>query len=343
MYNHYNHTYNAIKRKYEFCAKNNLELINWQNSLKKSLSKLLGLENIKFDLNNHEPSFEMHKSDDMGDYIREEWKMLTEPSVLLPFYVLRPKGQNNKLPLALTPHGHNHPHVYVGIANNPEEEKQIIEDEFDIACQTVKEGYLTIAPTTRAFGKTRTTIDQKNKQLSSCRSLLMQTLLIGRTPIGERVWDISRLIDWAINNQNIDSKRIAIVGNSGGATVALHAAACDNRISAVVASCYFCTYKGSIGSIYHCDCNYIPNILRIAEMYEIAGLIAPRPFLAIAGKKDMIFPIDQVQYAFNKLQEVYNVTNLSNNCKLHIGEGGHRHYKSAALNFIEKHFSSIEN
>ena len=132
MYNHYNHTYNAIKRKYEFCAKNNFELINWQNSLKKSLSKLLGLENIKFDLNNHEPSFEMHKSDDMGDYIREEWKMLTEPSVLLPFYVLRPKGQNNKLPLALTPHGHNHPHVYVGIANNPEEEKQIIEDEFDI-------------------------------------------------------------------------------------------------------------------------------------------------------------------------------------------------------------------
>ena len=81
-----------------------------------------------------------------------------------------------------------------------------IEDEFDIACQTVKEGYLTIAPTTRAFGKTRTTIDQKNKQLSSCRSLLMQTLLIGRTPIGERVWDISRLIDWAINNQNIENQ-----------------------------------------------------------------------------------------------------------------------------------------
>ena len=102
MYNHYNHTYNAIKRKYEFCAKNNLELINWQNSLKKSLSKLLGLENIKFDLNNHEPSFEMHKSDDMGDYIREEWKMLTEPSVLLPFYVLRPKGKNNKFTLPMT-------------------------------------------------------------------------------------------------------------------------------------------------------------------------------------------------------------------------------------------------
>ena len=78
-------------------------------------------------------------------------------------------------------------------------------------------------------------------------------------------------------------------------------------------------------------------------MYEIAGLIAPRPFLAIAGKKDMIFPINQVQYAFNKLQEVYNVTNLPSNCKLYIGEGGHRHYKSAALNFTEKHFSSIEN
>ena len=35
------------------------------------------------------------------------------------------------------------------------------------------------------------------------------------------------------------------------------AAACDTRISVAVPGCYFNTFSGSIGSIIHCDCNYV--------------------------------------------------------------------------------------
>ena len=73
--------------------------------------------------------------------------------------------------------------------------------------------------------------------------------------------------------------RIAITGNSGGGTVSLFAAACDTRISVSVPGCYFCTFAGSIGSIAHCDCNYVPGILRLGEMHDVAGLIAARDFL----------------------------------------------------------------
>ena len=154
---------------------------------------------------------------------------------------------------------------------------------------------------------------------------------------------MSRLIDWAIAEQHIDAKRIIITGNSGGGTVSLHAAACDTRITVAVPSCYFCTYQGSLGSIVHCDCNYIPGILRLGEMYEVAGLIAPRPFSAIAGREDGIFPIDQVKYAFEKLQKIYQVANAPDNCQLHIGEGGHRYYKAGAWGFVQKHFNQTEN
>ena len=61
----------------------------------------------------------------------------------LPFYLLRPKvGGRTRSPLVLTPHGHGHPHIYVGLFDSPEEEAQIHEGERDIAVQAVEQGYL---------------------------------------------------------------------------------------------------------------------------------------------------------------------------------------------------------
>ncbi|HCQ04979.1 MAG TPA: hypothetical protein DIT99_31860, partial [Candidatus Latescibacteria bacterium] len=148
-----------------------------------------------------------------------------------------------------------------------------------------------IAPTTRAFGETRTEKDKETNKVHSCQIQLRHGLLAGRTPIGERVWDMSRLIDWALANVEVNPDKIAMTGNSGGGTITVFAAACEPRISVAMPGCYFCTFEGSIGSINHCDCNYVPGILRFGEMYDVAGLIAPRPFNAIAGRDDPIFPI----------------------------------------------------
>ena len=260
------------------------EWLAWREAFQPRLRQALGLDRMESDLQGYQPSAEMSQSEDMGTHIREWWHLWVEPTVPLPFYLLRPKTQNGPLPLVLTPHGHNHPHIYVGIAHSEDEEKSMLEGERDIARQAVEEGYLAIAPTVRAFGETRTEPDKENDKTSSCRIALMHGLLVGRTPIGERVWDISRLIDWALTYLNVAAQQIAITGNSGGGTVSLFAAACEPRISVAVPSSYFCTFEGSIGSIHHCDCNYVPGIMRLGEMYDVAGLIAPRPFSAIAGK-----------------------------------------------------------
>ena len=93
--------------------------------------------------------------------------------------------------------------------------------------------------------------DKEANNTHSCRHQLVHSILVGRTPIGERVWDMSRLIDWATANLPVDAERIAITGNSGGGTVSLFAAACETRIAVAVPSCYFCTFEGSIGMIRH--------------------------------------------------------------------------------------------
>jgi hypothetical protein len=330
--------YERVKPRFAFAATTLEQLRGWQEEFRPALQRALGLEAMLADLQEHTPRAELQKSEVLGDIIRERWLLWTEPTVPLPFYLLRRRDASGRLPLVLTPHGHNHPDIYAGIAAHDDERASMKEGERDIAVQAAHEGYLALAPTTRGFGETRTTAGKKDGALSSCRVELLHGLLVGRTAIGERVWDMSRLIDWALTRDDVDGSRIAITGNSGGGTVSLFAAACDTRIAVAVPSCYFCTFVGSIGTIHHCDCNYVPGILRLGEMYDVAGLVAPRPFCAIAGKEDSIFPIEHVQRAYEKLTKVYQVAGAQERCCLHIGEGGHRYYKAGSWPFIRKWF-----
>ena len=140
MYNseqHYNHLYSTTPREFEFCAESEEELTNWQETFRDRLRQALGLHNIEMDLGHHQPKAEMLKTEDMGDHIREEWYLWVEPTVPLPFYLLRPKEHNKGLPLALTPHGHSHQHIYVCIANNQKEEEDITEGEIDLDGKTI--------------------------------------------------------------------------------------------------------------------------------------------------------------------------------------------------------------
>jgi dienelactone hydrolase len=346
MYNavkHFESLYNDTPAEFAFTATTPEALLKWQAAFRPRLQQALGLHNIAADLSGYTPWAEpvggADSAVDCGSYVRETWRLWVEPTVPLPFYLLRPnRAGSDPLPLVLTPHGHNHPHIYAGIAHTDQERSSMQAGERDIAVQAAMEGYLAIAPTTRAFGETRTEQDIAENRVHSCRTQLMHDLLVGRTPIGDRVWDISRLIDWAGATQNIDAQRIAITGNSGGGTISLFAAACEPRISVAVPSSYFCTFAGSIGSIHHCDCNYVPGILRLGEMYDVAGLIAPRPFCAIAGQDDPIFPIEYVRQAYEKLARIYTVAGVPERCELFIGHEGHRYYKDGSWRFIRRHF-----
>ena len=363
--------YKNVSGTYAFKASDPKNLSDWQAAFRPKLREALGLDNMASDLSGYVPTAERLESADLGSHVRERWYLWVEPTVPLPFYLLLPKGvkrdnaskegmdrdgqndgthtvgrpagmdRDGKLPLVLVPHGHNHPRIYVGIARDAAEEAHMMEGERDIARQAAaEEGYIVIAPTTRAFGETRTAKDIEADKVHSCRDQLVHDLLLGRTPIGERVWDTSRLIDWAVANLPVDVGRIAITGNSGGGTISLFATACDTRIALSMPGCYFCTFVGSIGTIHHCECNYVPGLLRLGEMYDVAGLIAPRPFCAIAGRHDPIFPIDHVHAAFDRLKTVYAVAGASDKCELAVGEGGHRFYKKPAWDFVRRHFGA---
>ena len=101
-------------------------------------------------------------------------------------------------------------------------------------------------------------------------------------------------------------------------------------------SCSVCTYKDSIGAMYHCECNYIPGSAKYFDMGDLAILIAPRPLILINGREDPIFPEKGVLEVFDTIKAIYAAAGVPDRCRLVTGEGGHRYYKTIAWNAFDE-------
>src|SRR6185503_14046799 len=157
----------------------------------------------------------------------------------------------------------------------------------DFALQVVERGYAAFALEQLAFGWRRDdAARKKGAGQSSCQPSAGAALLFGQTMIGWRVWDVMRAIDYLLGRPEIDSSRIATMGISGGGTVSLFSAALDERIKVSVVSGYFNTFRDSIVSLSHCIDNYVPGLLNYIEMYDLAGLVAPRGLFVESGTRD---------------------------------------------------------
>ncbi|PYI54278.1 alpha/beta hydrolase family protein [Paenibacillus flagellatus] len=272
-------------------------------------------------------------------YVREKSYVQTEAGIRIPFYLLLPSNGQEPYPLVLAVHGHGRrgKEVYVGHFEDEQERQESLEGERDIALQAVAEGYAAIAMDVRGFWEMARADEVEAKKNNSCAELQKHAMMYGRTLIGERVHDMRRLIAYAGTRPEIDTSRIVITGNSGGGQVSLFTAALDERISVCVPGSFFSTFRGSLleQSVWHCMCNFVPGMLRLGEMYDVAGLIAPRPLLCVNGERDAIFPIDSAREAIGHVQRIYAAMGAPDRCRLYVGHGGHRYYKEPVWPFVK--------
>lgn len=321
-------------------ATNPNELDEWQRRARPKLRELIGLELITEASKNHRVEANLGPREDLGEYTRQRGSLASEPNVEIPFWILRPK-KGGPRPLGIFPHGHSDYGMdsYAGIAHDEQAAARNEREQRDVAVQAVQRGFVAIAPNTRGFRPA--VIPDLNGRHGNrdCRSHLLHCLLAGRTPIGERVWDMMNLITWGRNLPDVAEDKVLMMGNSGGGVVTIYTAACDTRVRVAVPSCSFCTYVGRGGLIHHCDCNAVPGILSFGEFYDVAGLIAPRHLCIVNGRMDRLFPSDEVDRAFAALARVYRSAGALDHLTHRWGEGGHRFYGELMWPFVEKALS----
>lgn len=298
----------------------------WQNKLRRKLKELVG------DLPKKPCALKTktlwRKKHPLGTI--EKITFVSEPYADVVAYVCLPNAVKPPYTFTICLQGHSTGmHNSIRVQRDNENKPHEVEGDRDFGIICMSYGLAALCIEQRSFGLRR---EQTQKHTSShgCHDATMHSLLLGKTLLGERVYDVDRGVDYLATRKDCNMKNIGVMGNSGGGTISLFAAALLPRIAFAMPSCYFNTFKDSLMSIYHCADNYIPGLLKYAEMSDIAGLFAPKPIVMVAGAKDDLFPIAATRRSFKELQKIYAAAGAKSNCQLVVGSEGHRFYAKDA-------------
>ena len=292
---------------------------DWQKRAREKLSELLGLP---LPQGACEAVIEYKTEEDTHTEYR--FTVETEPGYVVPCHLCIPKGVSAPIPLAVCLSGHGGGmHVALGKPKCEADERALASwPHRAMANRAIREGYAALVVEARNFGES-----SLEGYGTSCTEAAKIALLCGRTVIGERVHDVSCILD-AVGKafSEIDMKKIVATGNSGGGTATFYLACMDERITAAMPSCSICNFESSIAAMPHCLCNHIPSIRRYFEMGDLGGLIAPRTLIVATGKEDEIFPLEGAMETFSQIRKLYEAANAADRCVLCIGEMGHLNY-----------------
>jgi dienelactone hydrolase len=321
-------------KQFAFTAKRQAEAMRWQARARVALATTLGfLDQKRVPL-----SPKIVERVDRGSHFRHKVMLRTSRSSLMPAYVLIPKDHTAPMPCVLALHGHGYGvRDIVGIRQDgtDRDEPEGYHDDFGV--QLAKRGFVVIAPEITCFGERVSDYKhlEPRRRPTTCHNANTYAMMLGGSVAGLRVWDGMRAVDYLETLPFADTKRLGVMGISGGGMHAFISACLDRRIKAAVISGYFCDWRHSILAINHCTCNFVPGLLKLGELSDLAAMIAPRPFLVENGTKDVIFPIDAVKTTVKRALRAWKVFGAAKNLQTDFFEGAHQIHGVKAYMFLQ--------
>lgn len=302
----------------------------WQKEARKKVWNLLGLDRMeKTDLR-----VKVEYDRLCEEYREIRFLFQSEEGYVVPCHLLLPLGAK-KPPIVIGLQGHL-PGMHIALGRAADAEEAAIIDAFraDFCLQAVKEGYAAVAMEQRNFGECDGRSNAENEP--TCYSQSMTALLMGRTTIGERVWDVMRLIDVLEQHFSsyVDLDKICCTGLSGGGTATIYAAALEDRIKVAVPVCAMASFAGSIGAMNHCVCNYVPHIAEFFDMSDLMAMAYPKYYVQVSGNEDPIFPYETAVTMFEQGKRVYG-----DRCTLVTGHGEHRCFPEETWPVVRKYLN----
>jgi len=332
------------KRPLSFNARNEKEFNQWKQKTRKKLKQLIGYS--KFEKTN--PAPKINEIVEFENFVRIHMEIKTEPEIVMPFYVLKPKDNKKKYPAIIAVHGHGSGGKYAvaGRKDIPEIAEAIKKYNYDYGIQFVENGFLVFCPDARGFGERQERWAKGNILASSCLWLNNMAIPLGITVAGMWAWDIHRLIDYIQTREDVVKNQIGCAGLSGGGLQTLWASALDDRIKCAVISGYMYGYKESLLEMCtNCSCNYVPHLYEYLDMGDIAALIAPRPLLIETGTRDPLNGKSGLKNVYSQTSIIKNAYKILGREKMFLHdvfEGEHRWHGEKAIPWVKKHLLKNE-
>lgn len=331
---------------YEECqARDNFTA--WQRRARRKLVALLGFMPATVT----RPQSWLMASEPAEGFTRETWAVESPFGDHIYCYRLVPEGLGKPAAIMLALHGHG---LYgadpvAGIMRGrPGEEETFRACNYDYGRQFAQRGYLVYAPTQRGFAQ-RCDLDNPasvedfdsaanpSPPGCSCVDINARAILLGSSDIGLRVQDAIHLISWIKSRPGEGQAPLGCVGLSGGGHTTELLTALEPRIQAASIQGYFSYWTDQIVEHTHCNCNYVPGLLRYFEQDDVCALICPRPLLVTTADNDGVAPIKSFRRAYKALKGIYRDQGAEKLLVQDTFVGGHEFSGRKAYAFFDQH------
>jgi len=335
--------YDTLARQMGFRATTLAEHATWQHELRARLRQASGVDTMM--TCPLEPSVEERV--ELDGYTRERVTIQTEPGVGMPLYVLLPAdlAPGERRSAVIAPHGHTSGGKFApaGRRDISALVETIEQHNYDYGVQYVRRGHVVFCPDARGFGERREwPVQGEGEALlsSSCEVLNHMAIPLGQTVTGMWAWDLMRLADYIETRPECHVSRLGCAGLSGGGLQTLWFAALDERVRCAVVSGYLYGYKDSLLKLgNNCSCNYVPHLWEIADMGDLAALIAPRPLLVETGTLDPLNGERGVANVVEQLEiarQAYGLLGVPDRLAHDLFEGEHMWHGERALPWMDR-------
>jgi hypothetical protein len=170
--------------------------------------------------------------------------------------------------------------------------------------------------------------------------------LAGTSLLRFMAWDGMRAVDYLLSRPDVDQARIAVTGTSGGGLQSTWIGALDERVSAILPSCFPTSLPMRMANRIFEDPDSDPEqdpAGLVSRGIDHAGLLLlayPRPLHVSAAVKDFV-PIEGARKSFREVAAVYE--RFGHRDRIALSEGYHEHRYSAenqasAFAFLDRAF-----
>jgi cephalosporin-C deacetylase-like acetyl esterase len=254
---------------------------------------------------------------DRGDYKIEKIIFESQPHFYVTANLYLPKTGRHPYPAVLYPLGH--------------EQGAKSHSAWQIMLGSLaKKGFVALAWDTIGQGE-RIQIYDHDLEDSKVRASTtehtvqgIQCLLIGDHIARYTIWDGLRALDYLLSRPEVDPKRVACTGNSGGGTHTAYLSALDDRIQVAAPSCYISSWHEMLHTLGPQDAEQVfPNWLRDGLDYpDFIYAFAPKPYLILSAIRDF-FPIGGARETFAEARRLYSGLGAADKLSMFEADDGH--------------------
>ncbi len=281
----------------------------------------------------------IHGRIDRDEYTIEKVYFESYPGFYVTGNLYRPKGKIGPFPAILSPHGHwNNGRLYEApdnevknqIANGWEKDPDAARYSLQARCASLaKLGCIVFFYDMVGFA------DSDPEHFPHRATYLdLDSNLHGLSVFGLQTWDSIRSLDFLESLPDVDRKRIAITGASGGGTQTFVMMTIDDRLAAAAPVNMISAGDHQGGCV--CENN---SLLRIGtDNVELAATFAPKPFIHPTATGD--WTKDFLEKGFPEIQATYKLFGAEANVESMRQKAPHNynlHAREAVYNFFNKH------